>query len=158
MKKLTFVIAVMVSVLFVSCEDLQEITEVGIETLIEADMPVASIKATSIGTESDKVEEDIYGFVGGGMFSLSDNEDIEGYIDNIRDIIALEGSLIQFNGAVEGNKILTIHLKYGIMTDSSTEPSMRSVFSFSGQLSAKNGSIKYLNDRVTNFNECTRRK
>jgi len=135
MKKLTFVIMVVVFGLFISCDQLDEITEVGLNTILKADMPVISLKSN-----------EVYNFTGGGTFALTDNQDIEKYLDNIRDIIANEGSLIKFNNAQEGNKIMTLHMKYGVITDPGKEPQMKSVFSFSGQLNAKDGVIKYLND------------
>ena len=135
MKKLTFVIIVVISALFVSCDQLEEITEVGLNTILRADMPVISLKSN-----------EVYNFTSGGTFALTDNQDIEEYIDNIRDIIANDGSLIQFNNAQEGNKIMTLHMKYGVISDPGKEPQMKSIFSFSGHLQAKDGAIKYLND------------
>jgi hypothetical protein len=140
MKKLTFLIVVVISVLSFSCEKLEDLT-VGIVTTLEADMPVISQKSDSIDPETE-----VYSFVGGGIFTLTDNQEIEKYFDNIDNIEALAGSLIQFNGVSEGNKILTLKMKYGIQATPDSQPAIHQVFSFSGQLMAKDGVIKYLND------------
>lgn len=126
---------VVISVITLSCEKIEDIT-VGFETALKADMPVVSQK---IGTDE-------YGFISGGVFTLSSDQEIGKYMDDIKDLIALNGSLIQFNGAKSGNKILTMTMKYGIQTNSNEDPTMISVFNFFGQLGEKNGKIDYQSD------------
>lgn len=135
MKKSAIFIIAVIAIIAMSCEKIEDIT-VGFETAIKADMPVVSQKT---GTDE-------YSFVGGGIFTLSSDQEIKKYMDNIQDLIALDGSLIQFNGAKGGNKILQMTLKYGIQTNVNEEPSLITAFGFFGQLGEKNGTIDYLND------------
>lgn len=136
MKKIAFLLMVVISVMSVSCEKFEDVT-VGIETNFEANMPVVSQKAGST---------DLYNFIGGGSCRLSDNSDIRKHMTNLESIEALNGSLIQFNQAKEGGKITKMVLKYGIQENSGEEPKLISVFSFMGQLSEENGKIDYQND------------
>lgn len=126
---------VAMSILSVSCDKIEDVT-VGFETAIKADMPVVS----------QKTGADEFSFVGGGVFTLSSDQEIRKYMDNIQDLVPLNGSLIQFNGAKEGNKILNMTLKYGIQTNANEEPSMVTAFGFFGQLGEKNGTIDYQDD------------
>jgi hypothetical protein len=135
MKKAAFFMIVVISFITLSCEKIEDIS-VGFETAIKTDMPVVSQK---IGSEE-------YGFIGGGVFTLSSDQEISKHMDNIQELIALNGSLIKFNGANPGNKILNMTMKYGIKTNSNEEPAMIPVFSFIGQLGEKNGTIDYLSD------------
>jgi len=60
--------------------------------------------------------------------------------------VAEDGSVIRFSGAVEGNKVLTLTLKYGILNTPEEKPAMNAVFNYSGELIAKGGVIEYLSD------------
>jgi hypothetical protein len=146
MKNYIYLSAIIVMVFFVSCDDLKDSIEVGVRTNIEADFPVISQNITAIEQKSGSAQNDVYGFVGGGAFSLSDIPELQKYMDNLRSITAEDGSIIRFNGAAEGNKILTLKLKYGIMVNQGEEPPMNTVFNYSGELAASGGVIEYLSD------------
>ena len=88
MKKLAFFIIVMISLSISSCDKVEDVT-VGFETAIKANMPVVSVKT---GAEE-------YTFTGGGLFSLSSDQEIRKHLENLQSLAPLDGSLIQFSGA-----------------------------------------------------------
>jgi hypothetical protein len=142
MKKYIYLTIIGVVVFFVSCNDIKDAIEVGIRTEIKVDLPVISQNTMAIGSMSN----DIYSFVGGGTFSLTDIPELQKYMDNLRSISAEDGSVISFAGAADGNKVLSLNLKYGIVITKGEEPAMNTVFNYSGGLSAKDGVIQYLSD------------
>jgi len=146
MKKYIYLLAVVAMVFFVSCDKIKEALEVSFNTNIEAEFPVISQKTITVDLKSVKVANDVYGFSGDGIFSLSDIPELKKYIDNMTSIISEDGSVISLTGAVEGDKVLTLKLKYGIIITPGEEPAMNNVFSYSGELLSKNGLIEYIND------------
>lgn len=146
MKKYIYLTIIAVTVFFVSCNDIKDAIEVGIRTEIEADFPVISQKIMAINLKSTVVANDVYGFIGGGTFSLSDIAELQKYMDNINSIVAEEGSVIRFSGAVEGDKVLSLKLRYGIQITPGEQPEMNTALNYSGELIAKDGVIEYLND------------
>ena len=132
--------------ILVSCSDLKDSIEIGVRTIIEVDLPVISQNTMAIEQKSAKAANDVFVFIGGGTFSLSDIPELQKYMDNLRSIVAEDGAIIRFNGAADGNKILTLKLKYGILNSPEEEPEMKSIFSYSGELPASGGVIEYLSD------------
>ena len=143
MKKYIFITAILATLFLVSCDDLKDTVEVGIRTNIEADIPVISQKIVASDTNS---ENNLYGFLGGGVFSIADVPELKKYINNISSIEAEQGSIVRFSGASDGNKVLTLKLKFGIQTTPGEEPAMTTAFDFSGELVAQNGVIEFLDD------------
>lgn len=143
MKKYIFITAILATLFLVSCDDLKDTVEVGIRTNIEADIPVISQKIVASDTNS---ENNLYGFLGGGVFSIADVPELKKYINNITGITAEKGSIVRFNGASDGNKVLSLRLRFGIQTTPGEEPAMTTAFDFSGELVAQNGVIEFLDD------------
>ena len=143
MKKYIFITAILATLFLVSCDDLKDTVEVGIRTNIEADIPVISQKIVASDTNS---ENNLYGFLGGGVFSIADVPELKKYINNISSIEAEQGSIVRFSGASDGNKVLTLKLKFGIQTTPGEEPATTTAFDFSGELVAQNGVIEFLDD------------
>jgi len=139
MKTQILFIALFFSVLFVSCEKLKDATAVDIETELNANFPVSMQNEMAINVKSAEIANDVYAFSGNGTFSLADNNDIKKYIDDIRDIVASEGGVVTFLNAVDGNKILTCKLLFGVETTSGTDPSMTTA-----------GQIEYYSDSWAN--------
>jgi len=146
MKNYIYLSAIAIMAIFISCDEIKDAIEVGIRTEIEVDLPVISQKIMAINLKSEEVANDVYGFTGGGTFSLTDIAELQKYMDNLNSIVAEDGSVIRFSGAVEGNKVLTLTLKYGILNTPEEKPAMNAVFNYSGELIAKDGVIEYLSD------------
>lgn len=146
MKNYIYLSAVVVMVFLVSCDNIKEAIEISFKTNIEAEFPVISQKVMAIELKSEKATNDVYGFIGGGTFSLFDIAELKKYMDNMTGIVAEDGSVISLTGAVEGDKVLTLKMKYGIQITPGELPVMNNVFSFSGELPAKNGVIEYISD------------
>ena len=146
MKNYIYLLAMVLMVFIVSCDDLKEKIEVGFRTNIEAEIPVTTQKAMTIDLKSVQVADDVYSFIGGGGFSLTDIPELKKYSNNLRSIVAEEGSFVKFTGAVDGNKILSLKLKFGIQITPGTEPAMIIAFNHTGELLANAGEINYLSD------------
>ena len=146
MKNYIYLSVVVVMVFLVSCDNIKEAIEISFKTNIEAEFPVISQKVMAIELKSEKATNDVYGFIGGGTFSLFDIAELKKYMDNMTGIVAEDGSVISLTGAVEGDKVLTLKMKYGIQITPGELPVMNNVFSFSGELPAKNGVIEYISD------------
>lgn len=146
MKNSIYLSAIVVMVIFVSCDDLKEKIEVSFKTNIEAEFPTTTQKTMTTDLKSVQVANGTYRFIGGGTFSLSDIAELKKYKDNLRSIVAENGSVIRFAGAVEGNKILTLTIKYGVQITPAVEPAMNTALDYSGELLASDGTIVYLND------------
>lgn len=146
MKNYIYLSAIIVMVFFISCSDLKDAIEIGVRTSIELDFPVISQKILAVDQKSGSVQNDIYSFIGGDTFSLVDIPELQKYMDNLRSISAEEGSIIRFNGTTEGNKILTLQLRYGIVNNPEEEPALNAVFTYSGELSSNGGVIEYISD------------
>jgi hypothetical protein len=150
MKTQILFIALFFSVLFVSCEKLKDATAVDIETELNANFPVSMQNEMAINVKSAEIANDVYAFSGNGTFSLADNNDIKKYIDDIRDIVASEGGVVTFLNAVDGNKILTCKLLFGVETTSGTDPSMTTAFTLPQEILASSGQIEYYSDSWAN--------
>jgi len=146
MKNYIYLSAIIVMIFFVSCDNLKEAIDVGFTTEIKAEIPVTSQNVLAIDLKSVELANDVYSFVGSGNFSLTEIAELKNYIDNIRSIVAEYGSVVSFPGVVDGNKVLTLTLKYGIQINSGEEPAMIVLFSYSGELLANNGVIEYFDD------------
>lgn len=131
---------------FVSCDNLKEAIDVGFTTEIKTEIPVTSQNALTIDLKSVEMANDVYSFIGSGNFSLTEITELKNYIDNIRSIVAEDGSVVSFPGAVDGNKVLTLTLKYGIQITSGEEPEMITAFDYSGELLANKGVIEYFDN------------
>jgi hypothetical protein len=99
--------------------------------------------------KSLQVAGDVYNFIGGGSFSLTDIPELKKYLNNLRSIVAEEGSVVRFTGAAEGNKILSLKLKFGMQITPGTESSMITAFSHTGELLANAGEISFISDAWT---------
>ncbi len=139
MKKNIFLFVFLVSILSVSCDKIKEITEVDIKIDIQADIPVIS----------QKVADGVYGFVGAGAFTLADIPELEKYMDNLRNIVAEDGSSIRFTGAVSGDKILSLKLRFGIQMDEGTIPELEVAIDHQDEIPANEGVIEYKDDTWT---------
>ncbi len=139
MNKNIFPLIFVISIFLISCEKIKEITEVDIKTNIQADIPVVS----------QKVADDVYGFVGAGAFTLDDIPELEKYMDNLRNIVAEDGSSIRFTGAVSGDKILSLKLRFGIQMDAGTIPELEVAIDHLGEIPASEGVIEYKDDTWT---------
>lgn len=146
MKNYIYLLAVVVMMFFVSCDNLKDAIDVGFKTEIKAKIPVTSQKALTIDLKSVEIANDVYSFIGSGNFSLTEITELKNYINNIRSIVAEDGSVVSFPGAVDGNKVLTLALKYGIQITSGEEPEMITTFDYSGELLANNGVIEYFDN------------
>jgi hypothetical protein len=149
MKYYIFVLAIAVMVFMVSCDELKENLEVGFRTNIEAEIPIKSQNAITVDVKSVQVAGDVYSFIGGGGFSLTDIPELKKYMNNLRSIVAEEGSVVRFTGAAEGNKILSLKLKFGMQITPGTEPPMITAFNHTGELLANAGEISFLSDAWT---------
>lgn len=146
MKNLVYLMTLTAMLLFVSCDELADKIEVGINTNIEADFPVVNQNALTMDLKSAQVSGDIYRFIGGGSFTLADIPELKKYMDNLRSIVAQKGSIVKFSGVESGNKILSLKLKFGVQITPDTEPVMITAFDYSGELLTNLGEISYLND------------
>lgn len=149
MKYYIFVLAIAVMVLMVSCDELKENLEVGFRTKIEAEIPIKTQNAITVDVKSVQVASDVYNFIGGGGFSLTDIPELKKYMNNLRSIVAEEGSVVRFTGAAEGNKILSLKLKFGMQITPGTEPPMITAFNHTGELLANAGEISFISDAWT---------
>lgn len=146
MKNLFYLMTLAAMFLLVSCDELAEKIEVGINTNIEADFPVVSQNAMTVDLKSAQVSGDIYRFIGGGSFTLADIPELKKYMDDLRSIVAQKGSIVKFSGVESGNKILSLKLKFGVQLTPDTEPVMITAFDYSGELLTNLGEISYLSD------------
>jgi hypothetical protein len=146
MKKFIYLSTIAVMVFFVSCNDLKESIEVGFRTNIEAEIPVITQKAIKVDQKSANVANDVYSFIGVGAFSLNDIEELKKYIDKLRSIVAEDGSVITFTGTADGNKILTLKMKFGIQITPGTEPPMVTAFNNVTELTSGAGVITYIDN------------
>jgi hypothetical protein len=149
MKYYIFLLAIAVMVMMVSCDELKEKIEVGFRTNIEAEIPIKTQNAVTVDVKSVQVAGDVYNFIGGGSFSLTDIPELKKYLNNLRSIVAEEGSVVRFTGAAEGNKILSLKLKFGIQITPGTESPMITAFSHTGELLANAGEISFISDAWT---------
>jgi hypothetical protein len=149
MKYYIFLLAIAVMVMMVSCDELKEKIEVGFRTNIEAEIPIKTQNAVTVDVKSLQVAGDVYNFIGGGSFSLTDIPELKKYLNNLRSIVAEEGSVVRFTGAAEGNKILSLKLKFGIQITPGTESPMITAFSHTGELLANAGEISFISDAWT---------
>jgi hypothetical protein len=149
MKYYIFLLAIGVMVFMVSCDELKEKIEVGFRTNIEAEIPIKTQNAMTVDVKSVQVASDVYNFIGGGSFSLTDIPELKKYMNNLRSIVAEEGSVVRFTGAAEGNKILSLKLKFGIQITPGTEPPMITAFNHTGELLANAGEISFISDAWT---------
>ncbi len=136
MKKNIFPLILVFSIFLVSCNKIKEITEVDIKIDINADVPVVS----------QKIADDLYGFVGAGAFTLADIPELEKYMDNLRNIAAEDGSSIRFIDAQSGNKILSLKMRYGIQMEEGTIPELEVAIDHLGEIPASEGVIEYQDD------------
>ncbi len=146
MKNLVYLITLAATVLLASCDELTDKIEIGINTFIDADFPVISQNAMTMELKSTEVSNDVYGFIGGGSFTLADIPELKKYMENLRSIAAEKGSIVKFSGVSDGNKILSLKLKFGMELTPGTEPVMITAFDYSGELLTKLGEISYLSD------------
>ena len=146
MKNLVYLITLAAMVLLVSCDELADKIEIGINTLIDADFPVISQNSMTMELKSTEVSNDVNGFIGGGSFTLADIPELKKYMENLRSIAAEKGSIVKFSGVSDGNKILSLKLKFGMEITPGTEPVMITAFDYSGELLTKLGEISYLSD------------
>lgn len=146
MKKLVYLMTLAALFLFISCDELADKIEVGINTNIEADFPVVTQNAMSMNLKSNQVSNDVYSFIGGGSFTLADIPELKKYMENLRSIVAEKGSIVKFAGVSDGNKILSLKLKFGMQITPGTEPAMITAFDYSGELLTNLGEISYLSD------------
>jgi hypothetical protein len=146
MKNLIYLMTLAAMVLLVSCDELADKIEVGINTYIEADFPVVGQNAMTMELKSSQVSSDVYGFIGGGSFTLADIPELKKYMENLRSIVAEKGSIVKFAGVSDGNKILSLKLKFGMQITPGTEPVMLTAFDHSGDLLTNSGEISYLSD------------
>ncbi|HDR51207.1 MAG TPA: hypothetical protein ENN90_06235 [Mariniphaga anaerophila] len=151
MKTQILFIALFFSALLFSCEKIKDATAVDIETELNASFPISAQNEMAINLKSAEMANDVYAFNGSGTFSLADNNDIKKYIGNIRDIIANEGGVVTFLGAVDGNKILTCKLLFGAETTSGTDPAMTTAFTLPQEILADAGKIEYFSDSWTSI-------
>lgn len=149
MKYYIFLLAIAVMVMMVSCDELKEKIEVGFRTNIEAEIPIKTQNAVTVDVKSVQVAGDVYNFIGGGSFSLTDIPELKKYLNNLRSIVAEEGSVVRFTGAAEGNKILSLKLKFGMQITPGTESPMITAFSHTGELLANAGEISFISDAWT---------
>lgn len=149
MKTKLFLLIAMVAFLTYSCEKIKDATAVDIETELNASFPVSAQNEMAIDLKSAEIAGDLYAFAGSGTFSLADNNDIKKYIGNIRDIIADEGGVVTFLGAMDGNKILACKLLFGVETTSGTDPAMTTAFTLPQEILADAGKIEYFSDAWT---------
>jgi hypothetical protein len=150
MKTKLFLLFAMVAFLTYSCEKIKDATAVDIETELSANFPVSAQEEMAINLKSAEIAGDVYTFAGNGTFSLADNNDIKKYLGNIRDIVANEGGVVTFLGAVDGNKILTCKLLFGVETTSGADPAMTTAFTLPQEILAEAGKIEYFSDTWTN--------
>lgn len=146
MKNYIYLLAIVVMVFMVSCDELKEKIEVGFRTNIEAEIPIKTQNAITVDIKSVQVTDDVYSFIGGGGFSLTDIPELKKYSNNLRSIVAEEGSFVKFTGAADGNKILSLKLKFGMQITPGTEPPMITAFNYTGELLANAGEISFLSD------------
>ncbi len=146
MKKYVCLLAIVVVMLFTSCDKLKETIEITFKTNIETEFPVNSQKLMAIQVKSAQIGTDMYGFMGGGTFTLDDVEELRKYAENLNSIIAEKGSVIALKGTVEGDKIVALKMKYGILINPSVQPPMNELIGFTGELPSVNGVIEYKND------------
>ena len=146
-----FLFVGLIGILFGSCEKIKEATEIDIETELTTDIPVSAQNTVAIILKSENLAKGVFSFGGDATFSLADNNDLEEYINNIRNITSEAGGVVSFLGAVDGNKILTCMLKYGIQTSPDIEPAMITAFDISEELLANNGLIEYYSDLWTSI-------
>jgi hypothetical protein len=146
MKNCIYIIAIVAAIFLVSCDDLKEKIEIGFKTNIKAEIPIKTQNAISVDVKSVQVANDVYGFIGGGSFSLTDIPELKKYMNNLRSIVAEEGSIVRFTGATDGNKILSLKLKFGMQIIPGTEPAMITALDYSGELLANAGEISFTGD------------
>jgi hypothetical protein len=146
MKNLIYLLTLASMVLLFSCDELADKIEVGINTNIEVDFPVITPNTMTADVKSSQISNDVYGFIGGGSFTLADIPELKKYMENLRSIVAENGSIVKFNGIASGNKIHSLKLKFGIQTTPGTEPAMITALDFKGELLSDMGEINYLSD------------
>lgn len=135
MKNLSFLTMGVVFLLFASCDKIKEATTVEIETDLKVDVPIITT-GTANATKSAEAGINAYTFGGSKTFSLTENDDIETYINNIDDIIADGLASIQITGVPVGGTINTCVLKYGVSPTAGT-----TAFTLSTPINAVNGTI-----------------
>lgn len=143
MKNYMFLFLGLVGILFGSCEKIKEATEFDIETELNADIPVSTQNTVAMVLKSEKLVDDVFGFGGSTTFSLADNNDLRQYISNISNISSEAGGVVTFIGAVDGNKIMTCKLSYGVQINPDTDPAMVTAFDIPAELLANSGVIEY---------------
>ncbi len=149
MKNYIYLLTIVATVFMVACDDLKEKIEVGFKTNIEADIPINSQNSVTVDVKSVQVAGDVYTFTGGGSFSLADVPELKKYINNLRSIVAEDGSYVKFIGAADGNKIFSLKLKFGIQSTPGTVPVMTTAFTYTGELLANAGEITFSGDSWT---------
>jgi hypothetical protein len=137
MKKSIFKLAFFVAILSVSCEKIKEATQIDIKTNLEIEVPVATITKSGLITKSADVEITAFVFGGNGTFSMTNNDDISDYINNIDDIMVNGVSKVQIINVPAGGSISACKLMYGINPDTGTTG-----FNVLGELTATNGIIE----------------
>lgn len=148
MKNYAPFLIVVLAIFLTSCEKIKDATAVDIDTELNTSIPVATIEPTAIAIKSTQVAADVFAFGGSSSFSLADNDALVNYIDNIREIKAKDGTVLTFLGAVSGNKIMTLTLKYGFQTGD-TAPTMVQAFSIPAELLENEGLIEFYSDAWT---------
>lgn len=148
MKNYAPLLIVVIALLFASCEKIKDATAVDIDTELTANIPVSTMDAAAIVVKSTKSDADIFTFGGSSTFSLADNDALVEYIDNIREIKAKDGTVLSFLGAVSGNKIITLTLRYGFQTGDAA-PTLVQAFSIPSELLENEGLIEFYSDAWT---------
>ncbi len=148
MKNYAPLLIVVIALLFASCEKIKDSTAVDIDTELTVNIPVSTMDAAAIVVKSTKSDADIFTFGGSSTFSLADNDALVEYIDNIREIKAKDGTVLSFLGAVSGNKIMTLTLRYGFQTGD-TAPTLVQAFSIPSELLENEGLIEFYSDAWT---------
>jgi len=147
-KKDAILVLSVLLILFSACEKIKDATAVDIETELKADIPVSASNTAAIAVKSARLDADVYTFGGSSTFSLSDNNDLSEYINNIREIKAREGTVLSFLGAVSGNKIMSLRLRYGFQSGDSA-PVLSEGFSLTSEILENGGVIEYYGDAFT---------
>lgn len=122
--------------LFASCDKIKDATTVEIETDLQVEIPIATTGTSSATTKSAEANINAYQYGGTATFSLTDNEDISDYIDNIDDIIADGVASIQINGVPAGGSLNACLMKYGLAPTAGT-----TAFNLTTPLTSSNGTI-----------------
>jgi hypothetical protein len=120
---------------FASCDKIKDATTVEIETDLEVEIPIVTT-GTSSATKSADAGINAFLYAGTAPFSLTENEDLSDYINNIDDIIADGVASIQINGVPAGGSINACLFKYGISPTAGT-----TAFNLATPVTANNGVI-----------------